>query len=368
LSTVAGTATAGDDYDNTTIEVWNGSAWVAATSVTFAPGETSAQARVLTLDDDVKNEPDETFTLQADLASGTTVNSSAFGTGTIIDDTPPYILPTATLVTNSNVTDQSITLIIYENIDGQDPTEILNPTAILRPGTGQETNIEFELNGLVLDPAKSYTVLLKYDDPNAGTKVQVDEFVLENDGNGGDFILVGNPNSPEGPMLGADHDVTIGPEGAPGDPAEGMLFILEGDGTNLTITEGISYDNDGATLELENVHHANDGFDIDVSELPLDDMNATGSTNTIDIDNNDTDTLNISNQDVVDLADNPDNDIAIVSDNDDTVNLDSTSATNWAEDPAEAGVYNFDENAIPEDSDPSIDLDTLVPEGDVDLT
>jgi hypothetical protein len=169
-------------------------------------------------------------------------------------------------------------------------------------------------------------------------------------------------------MLGADHDVTIGPEGAPGDPAEGMLFILEGDGTNLTITEGISYDNDGATLELENVHHANDGFDIDVSELPLDDMNATGSTNTIDIDNNDTDTLNISNQDVVDLADNPDNDIAIVSDNDDTVNLDSTSATNWAEDPAEAGVYNFDENAIPEDSDPSIDLDTLVPEGDVDLT
>ncbi|UCH46144.1 MAG: hypothetical protein JSV11_05430, partial [Nitrospiraceae bacterium] len=368
LSTAAGTATSGDDY-NPAIEIWNGSAWVAATSVTFAPGETSAQARVLTLNDDVKNEPDETFTLQADLASGTTANSTATGLGTIIDDTPPFILPTATLVTNSNVTDQEITLIIYENNgDLTGPTKILHSTEILRPGTGQEASVEFDLNSLVLDPEKTYTVLLKYDDPNATTKVQVDEFVLENESTGGDFTLVGNPNSPEGPLLGADHDVTIGPEGASGDPPEGVIFVLEGNDGSFTISESFTYDNDGTTLQLENVHHANDGFNIDMSDLPLDDMNASGNVSTIDMDNNDPDTLQISNAVVDALADNPDNDIAIIADNDDAVTLDSTNTTNWSEDPVNAGVYHWDENGTPEDADPSIDLDTLVPDGDVDPT
>jgi hypothetical protein len=313
------------------------------------------------------DEPDETFTLHGVLDSGTTANTTAEGIGTIIDYTPPFVFPTASLITNSNATDQNLTLIIYENNDGADPTEVLQPTAIVLQGEGQEANVLFDLENFVLNPTKDYTILMKFDEDN-GTKVQVDEFILDNDGSGGDITLIGNSNSPTGPLLGADHDVTIGPDGAPGDPPEGMIFILEGNQIDgFTVTEGFTYDTDGSTLELENVHHAHEGFDVDVAELPLGDMNLEHTIDTIDIDNHDSDTLKLSNEDVVDLANNVDNDISIITDNDDNVILDSTDDTTpleWTADPVDAGVYNWEGSDGLDSTDPSLDLGSLIPDLD----
>ncbi|MDP2808944.1 MAG: Ig-like domain-containing protein, partial [Rhodocyclaceae bacterium] len=85
-STGTGTATSGSDY-NATVQVWNGSAWMAATSATIAAGQTSVQARVAILDNDGSTENwDENFRLSATVTSGQTTNTTATGYGVIAED------------------------------------------------------------------------------------------------------------------------------------------------------------------------------------------------------------------------------------------------------------------------------------------
>lgn len=88
LTLTAGTATgAGIDFDAAAggLEVFDGTDWVAATTATIKAGEFSAQVRVPIVDDNI-DEPDENYTLQVDVISGTTTNIQVVGTGTIIDD------------------------------------------------------------------------------------------------------------------------------------------------------------------------------------------------------------------------------------------------------------------------------------------
>ncbi|MCE1159810.1 MAG: hypothetical protein LWW74_01205, partial [Burkholderiales bacterium] len=86
LSTTAGTATATTDYTPTyEVSTDGGTTWTPATSATIAAGSTSVLVRVPTVQDTI-DESDETFTLTATVTSGDTVNPSATGTATILDD------------------------------------------------------------------------------------------------------------------------------------------------------------------------------------------------------------------------------------------------------------------------------------------
>jgi hypothetical protein len=85
-SLAGGTATLGTDTAAApALEFFNGTAWVpVAGNVTVAPGATSVQLRLATVDD-VTSEPNETFTLTATPVSGSTP-AAASGTATIVDN------------------------------------------------------------------------------------------------------------------------------------------------------------------------------------------------------------------------------------------------------------------------------------------
>uniref|UniRef100_UPI003D131D1B beta strand repeat-containing protein n=1 Tax=Sulfurimonas sp. TaxID=2022749 RepID=UPI003D131D1B len=92
LTTTIGTATT-TDYDATNMEVSTdgGTSWQSATSATIVAGDTDALVRVPTVEDTIY-EGDETFSLIATVTDGTTLNSSATGVATIIDnDSAPTI-------------------------------------------------------------------------------------------------------------------------------------------------------------------------------------------------------------------------------------------------------------------------------------
>jgi hypothetical protein len=84
LALAGGTATAGTDFTNA-IEVWNGSTWVAGSSVTIAAGATNAQARVA-ITPDASTEDGEAFQLTATRTAGLTNNTVASGTAIIVGD------------------------------------------------------------------------------------------------------------------------------------------------------------------------------------------------------------------------------------------------------------------------------------------
>jgi surface adhesion protein len=90
----SGTATVGTDTA-TTLEFFNGSAWVPVSgSVSIPAGQTSVQIRVATTDD-VYAEGNETFSLGVTVSSGNTGNASASGTATITDDSDTTTLTLA---------------------------------------------------------------------------------------------------------------------------------------------------------------------------------------------------------------------------------------------------------------------------------
>ena len=86
LSLADGTASTPADYGSA-LEVFTdaGATWTPATSATFAPGATSVLVRAPVVDDAI-DELDETFSLSATTTAGTTVNPSASGTATIVDN------------------------------------------------------------------------------------------------------------------------------------------------------------------------------------------------------------------------------------------------------------------------------------------
>ena len=80
-----GSATAADFGPALEVSTDGGATWTSATSATFAAGATSVLART-PITSDALDETDETFTLTATRTAGTTSNTSATGTATIIDD------------------------------------------------------------------------------------------------------------------------------------------------------------------------------------------------------------------------------------------------------------------------------------------
>jgi VCBS repeat-containing protein len=69
----------------TNIQVFSGGTWQNRTTATFLAGETTILVRT-PITSDTTDEPNETYTLTANVVSGTTTNPSATGTGTILDD------------------------------------------------------------------------------------------------------------------------------------------------------------------------------------------------------------------------------------------------------------------------------------------
>ncbi|MBP6188517.1 MAG: type I secretion C-terminal target domain-containing protein, partial [Azonexus sp.] len=92
-SLTGGTATLGTDTSAaSTLQYYNGTAWVSASGgVTIPAGSTSVQLRLQTTDD-LLDEPAENFSLSGTVTSGNTANGSATGTASITDnDTTPTV-------------------------------------------------------------------------------------------------------------------------------------------------------------------------------------------------------------------------------------------------------------------------------------
>ncbi len=91
LALVDATATSGADY-GPGLEFFDGTAWQAVTgSVTIPAGSTSVQVRTPIIDDPIADN-NETYMLVATRVNGTTFNTSATGTGTILDDADPTLV------------------------------------------------------------------------------------------------------------------------------------------------------------------------------------------------------------------------------------------------------------------------------------
>ncbi|WP_295006694.1 Calx-beta domain-containing protein, partial [uncultured Dechloromonas sp.] len=146
LSLANGTATAPADYTTALQYSTNGGAtWTTGTSATIAAGSTSILVRVPIVND-ILDEANETFTLTATRTAGTTLNASATGTATIVDnDSPPVAVidnrtaPEDTVVTGnvlSNDTDAdgntlSVTQFVVNGV-----TYPAGTSAVNLPGVG----------------------------------------------------------------------------------------------------------------------------------------------------------------------------------------------------------------------------------------
>ncbi|MBL8430067.1 MAG: type I secretion C-terminal target domain-containing protein, partial [Dechloromonas sp.] len=98
LSTTNGTATSPSDYTTVyQVSTNGGSSWTTASSVTIAAGSTSVLVRVPVVND-TRDEANEGFSLTATRTSGVTLNGSATGFGTIVDNdsTPVPVADTGT--------------------------------------------------------------------------------------------------------------------------------------------------------------------------------------------------------------------------------------------------------------------------------
>lgn len=97
------------------LEVFDGTSWVTLTATTISAGDTSLRLRTA-INDDAFLEGAESFTVTATVISGTTTNSSADGTGTILDDpTDPEVVlisltGPASVVEGSNTTNYTLAL------------------------------------------------------------------------------------------------------------------------------------------------------------------------------------------------------------------------------------------------------------------
>jgi len=102
-SLTGGTATLGTDTSAaSTLQYYNGTAWVSASGgVSIPAGSTSVQLRLQTTDDKL-DEPAENFSLTATVTSGNTSNVSATGLATINDNDSA---PVAVVDTNSMLED-----------------------------------------------------------------------------------------------------------------------------------------------------------------------------------------------------------------------------------------------------------------------
>ena len=85
LALANGTAIAADYGPGLEVSTNGGTTWTPSATATFAPSATSVLVRT-PITDDATDENSEAFTLTATVTAGTTVNPSATGTGTIVDN------------------------------------------------------------------------------------------------------------------------------------------------------------------------------------------------------------------------------------------------------------------------------------------
>jgi len=104
LALTAGSATGGGTDFGPTLEVSTdgGATWTSTASATIPAGSTAVLVRTL-ISDDAVNEGAEAFTLTATRTSGTSANSSATGTATIVDNDTTPALTINDLIVNEGV-------------------------------------------------------------------------------------------------------------------------------------------------------------------------------------------------------------------------------------------------------------------------
>jgi hypothetical protein len=96
-----GSAAAGSDFGAAQVSYDGGSTWTNASIATMAAGQTRVLVRVATVQDNLY-EGNEAFTLGLTLIEGTTTNTSASGTATVIDDEAMPSLSVSDATVNEN--------------------------------------------------------------------------------------------------------------------------------------------------------------------------------------------------------------------------------------------------------------------------
>jgi len=223
LSLYGGTATSGSDFSNTIqVSTDGGATWSSdVTSATFAAGTTALKARVQTLADSV-SEGNETFTLTATPHSGTN-NTSAAGTGTIIDATLPTVsvgnvsvsegAGTATfVVTLSNPSTSTVTVNFATAngtaVSGADYTAT-SGTLSFAPGETSKTVTVAIIDDNLYEGATPETFQLVLMSPANATlgSSSATGSISDNEPYGGPTLSVGNATASEGSY--AMFDVTL---------------------------------------------------------------------------------------------------------------------------------------------------------------
>ncbi|HET19868.1 MAG TPA: hypothetical protein ENO16_04600 [Chromatiales bacterium] len=205
-------------------------------------------------------------------------------------------------------------------------------------GSQDTYGVDFGDGGIELDPDNTYAFVLEY---TGDTKVDLRGFTLADQQGNTLFSLNEYPT-------GGD-DVQM--SGSQSDPAtyDGVIYVVEGDGSSFTVTDVIGYDiaEDG-TLVLLDSTKGEPAFDLDLSLLTADNPDVAGDQDMIegtitglDIsgEQGEGNIVTLSPADVLDLtdaADGGDVTFTITGDTNDMVNLPTGE---WAPSPISPEGY-----------------------------
>ncbi len=212
-------------------------------------------------------------------------------------------------------------------VDGDDQSVIFDGVSTRDEQGGQETyGIDFGEGGIELDPSNTYAFVLEY---QSLTKVDLRGMSLVDLDGEPLFALNEYPT-------GADDVPLMGGSSADASTYEGVIYVVEGNGSGFDVTDAIGYDiaPDGTLVLLDSTKGA-PAFELDLSLLTADDPNLPGDQDLIDGtitrldisgEHDEANVVTLSPTDVLDLADGGDV-FTIVGDANDTVNL---SSGEWA--------------------------------------
>ncbi|MEW6691453.1 MAG: hypothetical protein AB1340_01290 [Pseudomonadota bacterium] len=204
-------------------------------------------------------------------------------------------------------------------------------------GSQDTYGVDFGDGGIELDPDNTYAFVLEY---NGDTKVNLRGFTLADEGGNTLFTLNEYPTGGDDvPMSGSQSEPST---------YDGVIYVVEGDGSGFTVTDVIGYDiaPDG-TLVLLDSTKGEPAFELDLSLLTADNPDLPGDQDLIDetitgIDisggHGEANVVTLSPADVLDLTDGGDV-FTITGDTNDTVNLLSTEWTPAASSPTGFEAY-----------------------------
>jgi T1SS-143 domain-containing protein len=217
------------------------------------------------------------------------------------------------LSTNTNVDDQVLRVIVTT-----DDAEVLASTDTVRSGTGQETAIPLGEEGVRFEETESYAVILKFESGSGNTNVTDFDLIFD--------VTAENPDDPDNVFqtLLDQGNIQLGDQGS---SADGVIWQIDGDGTDFTISPAILYDVDVdaalGDLVVFDSDTSNTSFSLDFGLLPTT-GNAEpadalfGDIEAIDITGSQTgevNTLSLDAQDVIDVT-GVDNVLIVLGDND----------------------------------------------------